>query len=103
MIEDALRKLPLVKNRRDEISGFGANFGVVISSAVHKPVIHSATFSHKDVLQELFSLLCWLGVLPQDFECTSFQVCTTHQCASTAMQIQALLWFLLLEIFRAGD
>ena len=74
MVEEILKRLPLYENRRSEISGFGANFGVVISAASHKPVIHSATFSHKDDLHELFSLLRWLGVLPNSFECTSFQV-----------------------------
>ena len=62
-IEGLLRKLPLTINRREEIVGRGAVFGVVVAKADHQVKIHSATFEYQAVLSRLFELLRSVNVL----------------------------------------
>ena len=73
-IESILSLLPLTRNRREEIDGYGLVVGAVIDGRSKEVVVHSTTYEYQDELRRLFMLLQRLDVLKKDFACSSFQV-----------------------------
>ena len=73
-VEQIFGMLPVVANRREEISGFGLVLGAVIDRNSREVVVHSATYNFETQLKRLFQLLRQLGVLQDGFACSSFQI-----------------------------
>ena len=72
-IDEILRMLPLTRNARPEIDGFGCVLGAVVSKSSHAICVHSTTEKFKAEIKELLTLLREVKVIKEDTNFSSLQ------------------------------
>ena len=73
-VDEILVALPLTRNSRPEIDGWGCVLGAVVAKSSHTVCVHSTTVKFQDEVRELIALLRELDVLKDDTMFSSIQL-----------------------------